>query len=146
MRHIYLKQNITEYTELRKKDKKFYFKDGKVITKNQTLMPCVEILLDRERINVWGVLDLLDLNLLKEFQEIRELQINDRQFWHLPESGNDPMVVQVEKLRLTLEYICTRYRNGSAYAKFVSLAQVKECREMLINGQELRWILLAIIK
>ena len=27
MRHIYLKLNITEYTEMRKKDKKFCFKD-----------------------------------------------------------------------------------------------------------------------
>ena len=55
-------------------------------------------------------------------------------------------MVQVEKLRLTLEYICTRYRNGSAYAKCVSLAQVEECQEMLINGQELLWVLLTIMR
>ena len=54
-------------------------------------------------------------------------------------------MVRVEKMRRALEYICTRYRNSSAHAKFVSLVQVEEYQEMLINGQELLWILLAIM-
>ena len=51
-----------------------------------------------------------------------------------------------EVLYLALSYVCNNYRNRSAHTDAVTITHVQECQNLLIDGQKLLWIVLAILK
>lgn len=152
MLRIYWKVNVKKYSGL-KYDEKFYFeKDGTVKRENQTLQACIEVLKDEERIEIWGVDKVLDLSLLEKFDEIKELDTNKlkglkpKYYKAYQDTAKGDRMVCVSKLRLALTYVCQKYRNATAHSQFIELDRVKECREMLLMGERLLWILLAIMR
>ena len=165
MKHIYIKVNgvneggrIDKYTGMTKNDWSHYaWWDKKTETyvvkiKNQTLQPCINILMDRPRIKAWKIKKVLDLDLLKKFEEIRDLDVETLDTYKGNEIENyrdqkdDPWMHPVSKLRLALGHVCQKYRNGSAHTGVITLVNVEECQKMLITGQNLLWIVLAIMK
>lgn len=164
MKHIYIKVNgvnedgriykytgmtnydWSHYAYLDKENKKYWVK-----IKNQTLRPCINILQDQERIEAWKIKEVLNLELLKKFEEIQEVNVEKLDTYTGTEienyrnQKNDPEMHPVSKLRLALGHVCQKYRNGSAHTGVITLVDVEECQKMLITGQNLLWIVLAIM-
>ena len=157
MLQVYHKSNVKIYNDMEDKDKSHYFfftKKGPVKKENQTLQSCIEILKDEKRIKAWGVRKVLNLSLLEKFEELRTLDLykldglDDSDYYCNQRRAvrkGTPMFY-ISTLRLALTHVCRKYRNSTAHAEFIELDQVKECREMLLMGERLLWILLAIMK
>lgn len=165
MKHIYIKVNgvnkggrIYKYTGMTNYDWSHYAYQDKetkkywVKIKNQTLQPCINILQDQERIEAWKIKEVLNLELLKKFEEIRDLKVKTLDTYtgteieNYRKQKNDPEMHPVSKLRLALGHVCQKYRNGSAHTGVITLVNVEECQKMLITGQNLLWIVLAIME
>ena len=165
MKHIYIKVNhvnkdgkIYQYSGMKDNDWSYYaWWDKKTETNvvkidNQTLQPCINILMDRKRIKAWKIRKVLNLERLKEFGEIQGLDVTTldtykgKEIENYRNQKNDPEMHSVSKLRLALGHVCQKYRNGSAHTGVITLVNVEECQKMLITGQNLLWIVLAIMK
>ena len=165
MKHIYIKVNhvnkggkIYQYSGMKDNDWSYYaWWDKKTETyvvkiENQTLQPCINILMDRPRIEAWKIGEVLDLGLLKKFKEIQKVNVKTldtytgKEIENYRNQKNDPEMHPVSKLRLALGHVCQKYRNGSAHTGVITLVNVEECQKMLITGQNLLWIVLAIMK
>ena len=147
MVHVYSRMDVREYEGMDQETQNYYFEKGQP-RQNQTLRPCIEALKGK-RFEAWGGTNVLDMPMLGLFGDI-QVQIGRNQegtakFWQfLP--GKKRVAENREKLVLALGYICENYRNRSAHPDVVTLMQVKECQQLLIDGQKLLWILLAILK
>lgn len=153
MRYIYLKLTITEYADMDPKDKRFYFDCYNHVKKDkQTLQPCIDIFKEEKRIKAWGVENVLDLSLLEKFSEIKDLKVekmvekDGKYYREHCKVRKGTHAYYASKLRLALTHVCQKYRNGTAHANFIGLVHVEECQRLLLEGERLLWILLAIMK
>lgn len=147
MVHVYSRLNVHEYEGIDEDTLKYYFQDGKPVTR-QTLRPCIETL-KTPLFEQWGVDEVLDVDMLRLFDDISvQVGANRRGEGKFKQftSGDDAQADNREILRRALGYICQNYRNRSAHPDVVTLMQVKECQQLLIDGQKLLWVLLAILK
>lgn len=149
MAHIYSRMDLKEYEGMDDDTRKYYFdKDGNPI-KVQTLRPCIEILKGKKRFDAWGGHAVLDMDKLGLFADLplqtgadSQGQPKLRQF----KQGKKHLGANTETLQLALMYICNNYRNRSAHTAAVTITHVQECQQLLIDGQKLLWVVLAILK
>lgn len=148
MTYVYSRMDVKEYEGMSDESREFYFKNG-VPIKTQTLRPCIEVLKGRARFAQWGGEDVLDISMLRRFSNIELQTWSKKKNTIVPmrfrtgASGDDQ---NMDALFRALSYICENYRNRSAHVEVVTITKVKECHQLLIDGQKLLWILLAILK
>ena len=147
MVHVYSRFDVQAYEGMDAETQSYYFEKGQP-RKTQTLRPCIEAL-KGDRFDAWNGPAVLDMSILGLFQDIEILIGRDKadqpRIWRFLPSKKKRKENR-EKLILALGYICENYRNRSAHPDVVTLMQVKECQQLLIDGQKLLWILLAILK
>ncbi len=145
-------------------DKKIYFsldttkkcylrKEGKKVE-----MWALTQLFNDQLINVdwnawWNKNDkYMDLSLLEKFESFGELpQLEDGKTKSsnpagFIKSGTEIIKTNRKILFQALNYIRDQYRNPIAHSTKLNKSDYEECRKILISGQKLFWILLAIIK
>lgn len=149
MMHIYTRMDVKPYEGMKQESWKYYFDDNGQPIKTQTLRPCIELLKGQARFAAWGGDQVLDLGMLGLFQDI-SLQVGvdeqgEPKLSHL-RSGKKHIGSNMGTLQQALMYVCNNYRNRSAHTDMVTLMQVQECQRLLIDGQKLLWIMLAILK
>lgn len=158
MHHVYTKLDV-KYDESfivrdtdKKKDKEYkrqitevYFNKKLEPKSKLTLRPYVEIL-SNDRFALWGVDQVLDIGMLSRFIDIQLHTRKDENGNFVCESFSDDADKNRKCFKKALGCICDNYRNRSAHPNVVTLIEVEECRQLLIDGQNLLWILLAILK
>lgn len=149
MAHIYSRLDIKEYPGMKDESREYYFEKDGTPKKVQTLRPCIEVLKGMDRFDQWGGHAVLDLRMLDLFADIQlrtgEDKLGQPKLRQLKQ-GKKHMGTNAEVLMLALMYICNNYRNRSAHTDVVTITHVQECQQLLIDGQKLLWIVLAIMK
>ena len=131
--------------ERKKQITEVYFTKTLEPRKQLTLRPYVE-LLSKDRFTLWGVDQVLDIGMLSQFSDVQLHTRKDASGNFVLESFGDNADKNRKCFKKALGCICDNYRNRSAHPNVVTLIEVEECRRLLIDGQNLLWILLAILK
>ena len=147
MVYVYSRLHVQPYEKMDAKTESIYFKDGQPV-KTQTLRPCIESL-NGKRFEAWGGDAVMDMSMLHRFGDIELVVGLDAQGEPVKDAFSPSRKranANRDKLCRSLGYVCENYRNRSAHPDVVTLMQVKECQQLLIDGQKLLWIVLSTLK